>query len=702
MSKVAGDKEKEMDGENESREIEQIIEKASAYLRSKNFKQAAAIVKYGLETYPKQEQLLALFFEIKNKYKKVIIEKLEEEAISLLRAGAEDEAQIRFRKILELDPTRTELEASLRDTRAETAAAYHERLRRSELFSAAKWFFLVVFLVLSIFSLWARWDNGRHLKRAENFIAAGQLEHAKQELEKCGWILATNKDKIKKDFQSAVDSLMLQAHQCMQSKNFGEAITYFEKVASISENTAEIEQKIEECRQLEKQMEKELARIKSEDERQKILSEKALNAKQEFEQSLSISLDGKCDVDAKSVLDNAKAAAREAEEYFSQDNFESAQEKWTFAAGECQRAIEISKEVKETLAIKLKCDQVVETAKKINANNTSADIWQQAEENYNTAKKYFSDNNMKSAKENWNLAASKFEEAIQASPDYRRAMLMLEKWSNLQVGLNENDVLQLFGDPKCVQSASEGSIWYYQCVPNANQTDPDISKFDEVECGYIRFTTLSPDIEDGIREIYQNYIDAEQKLHKKFQKGLGPVEKRIILFADGKVENANNSDHIVATTAEDTRHRKRLEELLSDFQQKINNSVNGLQPMEINYVVSDWVLPSEEDLINLLSVDELGDENSIRRTGKWQFQTNWKNLKLNITEDDVRSILGSPDSTSSENGVTIYRYGNLPEYGELIFETRVDSSSRLSYWMEPLWSQVRQEMQKKVISSEMH
>ena len=137
-----------------------------------------------------------------------------------------------------------------------------------------------------------------------------------------------------------------------------------------------------------------------------------------------------------------------------------------------------------------------------------------------------------------------------------------------------------------------------------------------------------------------------------------------------------------------------MEKLPKDLQIKIDNLANGLFPIEPRYIVSDWILPDQNDLAGLLESEEIKEKRTKPRH-KWQMPVKWKSLRLNIKEDEAYTILGPPNETLSEPGKKIYRYGQITEYGFLTFEECTDSSRRLRYWKEPLWAYVAQELQNE-------
>jgi len=729
-----------MDDGSKPTDIDQIIEKARQYLQEKDYKYSAALVKNALEAYPKNKKLSELYSQIKNQYKEEKIQKLQEEAIMFMQTGAEDQAQIRLRQILQLDPTRTELVESLRTTRSESSAMYHKRMKHAELIHAILRVVLISFTILAIFCWWAGWNNNRHLKKAEKLIVAGDLYGAKQSFEKCGWFWASKRHKIDNDLQAAVNSLMEQGRNCIKLKNFAEAISYFERAELAAKDVAAVKQQIEDCRRDEKLWQEESARLELEKERQRVLSDKALAAKEEFSRTFADALENKADVDAKALLEDCNSMAVEAEKLFVQDNFELSSGKWVEATSLCQEAIRIAKEINRNregaLTEKLKCNQLAETAKKMRADAILPDVLQQGQESYKSAEKYFSETNFEKAKQDWLLAAGKFGEAIQAamqSPDFKKATLMSKRWSILKPGMADSDIRQLLGSPKRIQAASDGSIWYYQSIPCSMEVGQNSYKCVDVAAGYIRFTILSHEaIAEEIQKIYQKYISDEHNGHedilaskekeKREEESRHSNNDRNIsnskIDVKGRTRDSysSSSDREAARSREMRRHKDKLALIansidgenqrhtikISEYenarQTKLNNLTNGLLPRDVRYVVSDWIVPDQTDIVSLLSVDEV-DSNSIKPTCKWHFPIKWKSLNLNIREDDVRTALGMPETMSSDGNRIIYTYGNVAEYGVLIFETRIDSSKRLSYWKEPLWSQVRYDLQKAVLSN---
>jgi hypothetical protein len=721
---------------NES-QIDQIIEKARLFIREKDYIKAAEIVKNGLAAYPNQKKLLNLYSEIKNYYKNEKIRKLEEQAVMFMSTGAEDKAQHIFRQILELDPSRTDLQHSLKKTRSEIAEEYNERVTRMELTHSGLLVLLAIIVIFTPIAFWAWWSNNKCLQKSEEYIASGYPCDARQELKKCGWFLAGKKHKINKEIQSAVDDLINQAGHLAESKDFRKAKECLRNAAGAAENSSEIEELIKKYDLLEQQWNEELAKQKIEQEKQRVLSEKALVAKNEFQKALDQLLENKAEIDTKDAIEIAKNKAEAAENLYVQKQFASAEKQWFSATEQCQKTLKAVEEAKThktaALALKLKCDQAAESASKINAPTEAAEIWQEAEKIHNSAEQNFTQNNLDTAGQLWEQAANKYDEARQIamqSPSYKKALLIQNKWLHLKQGLSEGDIRNMLGDPKCIQADSDHCIWYFQRTPTVSKIDEANFACVLPQCGYVRFETLGIDvIIQRSKETYQKSTDEEKKMHDNCIAGLDkqtqeenerhssfkysplttPGSGRSYTSQDRRTNDSRQSN---AYQAEDQRHSNQLqsinnsiakenqrhpaqiEKLTKDLQTKIDNLVSGLSPRELHYVVSDWKLPDQNDLVCLLKSEET-NEHSIKPPHKWQMPVKWRSLRLNIKEDEAFAILGPPNKKLSEPGKIIYCYGKMAEYGSLIFEECTDSFRRLRHWQEPLWDHVTQELKSE-------
>ena len=727
-------------------QINLILKKASSLLQEKNYKEAAAIVAKGFEAYPKQKDLLDLFAEIKKQYKNDKIQKLQEEAVMFLRTGAEDKAQEKFRQILQLDPSRTDLKDSLQKSRAEIVAEYNYSTEKMQLIRLGYKVLLAILVILCSIALWAWWSNDRCLNESEKLIDGGNLRDARLTLKKCGWFLAGGKQKVNERLQSAINELIDRASHCAESKDFQRAKEYLGIAAQATENSSPIAEQIRKYDQLELQWKKELAKQEEERGKQRVLSEKALIAKKEFRRALEQSLGNKADVEAKDIIEIAKNKAQAAENLFSQKQFESAEKQWLSAIEDCKKVLKIAETTELTKAnktvvsaFKLKCEQATVSAFKINAPAEASEIWQEAEKIHNSAEQNFAQNDFNAADRLWQQAADKYDEAIKKCPSYKKALLMQQKWQNLKQGIKEEDVKNILGNPKCVQAASDHCIWFYQVTPIASMKNEGNYECINPQCGYVRFGIVKLEtIIEKNKEIYQKYMNDENNVHasalasmakqiqdendrhKSFRisnsvtnpvgrtdpyrggtrtyngrsERTGGLQTNDVYRAERKGHESMIQQIEAAQEKEKQRHGKQIEKYSQDLQTKINNLANGLFPIAPRYIVSDWILPDNNDLVSLLRTEE-PNERRIKPPYKWQMPIKWKSLRLNIKEDEAFSILGSPQETSSENGGKVYHYGKIAKYGYLTFEDSTDSVRRLRYWKEPLWTHVAQELQNE-------
>lgn len=715
-----------------------IAEKVQSLLANKEYKKAAEILKESLQKHPHQKELIKLYSDLRTQYKNDKIQKLQEEAIMFLRSGADDKAQQKLREIFKLDPTRTELKDSFKKTRSEILKEYDKRVLKMETVNFCTRILIGIIIVICSISLWAWWSNNRHLNKSEQFIDSGDLFSARQELNKCNQFPSGRKEEINLRLKTEINKLIKLAHESIESKDFQKAKAYFDLAAQAAENITEINDEIKICQQMEKQWEEESARQQEEREKQGILSQKALAAKQKFENVLKQSLANEADTAAKDIFEMAENKAHEAENLFSQDKFESAEAGWTSAAEDCDKALKIAVKIisdrNNALAFKQKSVNACECGKKINASAEANEVWLEAVKISESAEQQFISKKLDAAKELWLSAEDKYNEAIQItkqSPQYKKALMFVKKWQLLKQGLSEEEIRNFLGRPGYIQADSDKCIWYYQSGPESFKNDDGNYQCHSPQYGYISFGTLNIQILiDRNNEAYQKHLASEDRIHESFIANLNkqieneysrhrsfkPSAAKIIAPTysrsnkKGRGSSVNNSDAIraenqrhesqianlkKAINKENKRHIDRLDTLKSENEEKINDLANGLSPIEPSYIVSEWITPDMNNMFYFMENENKEKKLSIKEPQKWQVPVRWRALKLNIREEDVCRALGTPDDKSIEGGKIIYRYGHLAEYGFLLFEDCADSTRRLRYWKEPLWTYVTHELQKE-------
>lgn len=155
--------------------------------------------------------------------------------------------------------------------------------------------------------------------------------------------------------------------------------------------------------------------------------------------------------------------------------------------------------------------------------------------------------------------------------------------------------------------------------------------------------------------------------------------------------NEENRDYEERVEQAEATHERILREYEEEHNRKVDMLVNGVEVREPVYRVAEWRKPDETDLPSYIPVEEPNLVPRERRTTKWHMPVNWRRLELNINEEQAHKTIGSPDRVGSNGQERVEFYGGVPEYGLAIFILRKDSTRRLDYWKEPLWSAIMEE-----------
>ena len=714
-----------------------VIENIKTLMEEKKYHKASEILKIQLQNNPKQKEFIKLYSELKHRYRNDKIQKLQQEADMYLRSGNEDKAQEKFREIFKLDPTRTELKHSFRKTRGEIVKEYDKRVFKTEMVSLCTKAFFAVAIILSIVSACTWYINNKHLEKSEKYIISWDLEKAREEVNKCSRFFCGRKKEVLNKLQSTVDGLISRAHESIESKNFAQAKDYLDLAARGVENDFQIKEEINKCDQQETLWKQELVR----QEQQKLLSEKAMFAKIEYEKILNQAIESSAEIEAGDILETAKIKCKEAETLYQNNEFEASENKWLTAIEDCQRAMKVTAGIIErknaTLVFKSDCDEIVDKGTKINAPAEANETWKQGLLISNNAEQSFVENKLEEAAQLWEQAKNKFNEAIELTkqePNYTKALTFVKKWSLLKTSLNEENIRKFYGAPKCVQADSDKCIWYYQSLPTTFKNSQGNYEFSIPESGYICFSAVSVQVLiDRNNEAYQKQVIDENRMHERAISDLN----RQIENENSRYRNYNSSKSKIASPTysrsnnsgwknsgqsygdesqrhanqinqlnkaiekEKQRHQARIEKLQNENDAKINDLANGLTPREPRYFVAEWKVPDTDNLICFMETDSQKSEKAgIEAKFKWQVPVKWRSLKLNIREEDVFKVLGEPDAKYEENGTLVYCYGKLGEYGVLKFEKCADAINRLRHWKEPLWAHVTGELIGEKIISE--
>lgn len=511
-------KEREMDSgreapQNHQAEVHGILKKAVGLFRTGKHTEAAQLLKRGLEKYPEQSEFLTLLAQMREKLKELKIKKLEEEALVLIQGGAEDEAQCKLREILELDPSRTDLKDSLKKTRSELR---REQIRRYErvdnmriCISAAA----VVFAICFMLAVWAGWDNYRHLKQAKKSIARGEYGRAKVALEDCGWFMAGEKSRLRKEIQKAVNDLWDEALYLGSIKEYNKAINCLDLAWPGADDAAKFQEKVEEFRELNRLKAVEAAKEREAGrERERLAQEVYLEgtrARRACKKAAERARNNNAQNDAPKLWKEASRLAAQAGALMDAEKVVEAEKTWRNAMKKYEEAsiaaVGFDEQRRSAYSARDKCEEAAQAARGAYGESSATELWAEAGDLATRAAEYLQEGRLGEAEQGWLEATKKYGEvlaAAQQSKPYRRATLMLRKWERLKVGLSETEVRDILGLPKCVQGASDECVWYYQHEPKLVAGGSTHRSCTQPDCGYVRLAAVD------VNTILRNREDA--------------------------------------------------------------------------------------------------------------------------------------------------------------------------------------------------
>ena len=141
------------------------------------------------------------------------------------------------------------------------------------------------------------------------------------------------------------------------------------------------------------------------------------------------------------------------------------------------------------------------------------------------------------------------------------------------------------------------------------------------------------------------------------------------------------------------------------FKNKSTNPARDYQPpypLWKHYTVSIIRPPIWDSLdANSIYEAEIGEKSTLeRRREKWEDSSNWRKLKMNMRQNEVRSLLGEPREGGGKWAVWIYTPGSergvSDKLGRLVFDKERSGDTYLLYsWEEPFWPAVERGLQKK-------
>jgi hypothetical protein len=675
--------------------IRSVHARCTNLIASKNYRQAAELIKEALSLHPEQKEFLILREKLKREVVAQKVKELEQEALLLMQMGDEDKAQGKFRQILKLDPTRTEYGSSMRKTKQEVLREYHQRLRISSFIRFCLGFALLIVVVMCLVSIWLAWSNNRYLNRAERFIENKNYSGAWRALSSSGdFFYSKRKAELKSKLAAIADEGWQLSLELDRNEDFEHAIEVLTEVAGASAEPDIFAERIESLKY--KQQQKKLLL-----ERQQKVKKAALGAQKNCDTAARKAMESGAQTNASELWQQAEKLTVDARESMNRQEYEKAQSLWAKASEKYEEAkissIRFEDSRREALAANQKCQNSCDLAKGACAQSEAEELWRQAEAANRTALEKFESSRFPEAKQNWLEAAKIYEEAAEAakdSPLYNKAVLYLKKWKNLKLGMSEQHVYDLLGYPRMKLGGSQQRIWYYQRVPEVVSNGDARIKLFKPDCGYVLFEPVSVEVileriqqsyDEMVAEKNRMFAESEESIEKIHQDNLKDIREGL----SRKTVSEENERYTKAVESAKLRHEQVLRKYKKKYDQQVDELVNGLQ-RELNFVVADWLEPDMSDAASLVLTDESEDNSdNDSKKEKWHVPQRWRKLQLNASESSVTMLLGLPKNMESTGSKKAMYYGDVEGYGVVIFTMTDSGVYRLSYWQEPFWPAVK-------------
>lgn len=657
--------------EEKRKRINNICKNVVQQFKEGDYQKAAKTLKNALERYPDNEKLQGLLSQFKLKVRDNKIKKLENEAIVLIQKGAGDEGQKKLREILKLDPSRTDLQHSLRNLRAESQEEYHSSMRKDSVRKICLYAALVILFVIVAFMSVAAWDNRKKLKDAKEYINSKQYKSAILELDKCGWFMAGEKSDLYNQILSIKETLKEEADDCGGKREYAKAIQLLQAASKASIYPDEFSEEIDLFRKLQK------AELKAKSEAQQ--------AKYDCESAARKARQCNPKIETSQLMSEAKTLSDEAATFLATDDFVQARQRWNQSARKYNEVTPISMKIdmeqKDALSAKEQCQSIHDIAQKVNAEIEATQVWEEATKTLVAANKQFEERQFIQARQNWLNAASRYTEALEISrrsPSYLKARQELEKWKSLKNAMTESSVLNLLGAPNYSLRESQRCILFYQDVPRVVRNHNGSTSIVNPNCGFIHLTNAGRDIT----------LEYEKK---KYDKAILVQNRRYEAERKRAGVNFESNDKKVKDLQRKLKssHENKMKDIEQDYDTRRNNLIGGITPFKTIYFVSQWSVPDPDDAVasTLVSPQKQEEKTDV----KWKMPSNWARLKINMEQRNVLTVLGSSDN-ANVIGKEVFEYGNIQGFGELEFTRRRDNQLRLTYWKEPLWTAVDEDL----------
>lgn len=668
--------------ERENRLVDSIIREVISEFKSNRSKVAIEILKRGREKHPENKKLLSLSKQIKQKLIAKQIHKLENEAVMLMAKGATDDAQKALRKIIRLDPSRTDLKHSHRNLKSENNEEYDKALRKD---SIIRFYYLggiAAFAVIVILCLGMSWDNRKHIKKAKEYIGYKSYSSAVEEINECGWLMAKGKSDLKIQLRLIVDKLYDESKNLAEKEQYESAIKLLETASNASFNPTEFDDIIASYKQLNQKIIDRLAKEAEADEAMR----SAGNAKKLCDAAFNKAKQVNAHVYSTELFEAAERMSSEAQKHLDAKDFARAERRWLNAGQEFNKAssaaIFFEQEMGLAIAARDKCISMRKNTFGANAEIEAADLCKEANDKFGMAVKYVEAREFDKASEAWQDSEGIYNEALlsaRQSDSYKESLERIRKWNRLEIGMLIFRASTITGKPKYVSRASDNCIQYFQDLPVYTVDKNGKGIVIEPVSGFVSLKNI----------------------------GLQVVLDRVKLKCDTAYKKENKRYNYELNLYKDQHHGRRVPSSIKsnhDDQMKAidnnykiqkNNLIRGIIPTKPVYVVSHWSAPEADGVRSLLGLDGLPEKVELESGPKWQSRNQWGKLKVNLPQHNAMLLLGDPITSESSSNETVTRYGSVVDFAVLTFVMRHDGVPRLHHWKEPFWPVVFENLKEK-------
>jgi len=328
------------------------------------------------------------------------------------------------------------------------------------------------------------------------------------------------------------------------------------------------------------------------------------------------------------------------------------------------------------------------------------------------------------AQTNSNEPAEESEPAsIETKPARRESrlqpQLQIKKWGRLREGMTEKQTRYILGKPNLIQGSSHKCTWFYQHLPNPNA--------EEKVNGTVTFKAKTP--EQLLEEEKTEHIKNVEKLNETYQTKLRS-EHRDLRICDEKSKKCyyfyrigdgtpyyysyevgytplryslpeisvsrREADDRQAMLKKALKFEGQFKKFVDDYERAVKRLADGYGPRSPVFQLVSFNPPDSQ--IEYSSIRENACTITAQDANdKWHLPRNWRQLKINMTVNQVHRLLGQPEKSEANAQNRKEFYGDVSGYGELCFSARSgrNREERLDSWTEPFWPMVKMSLNTK-------